>query len=859
MNLIRARLLAFHRDTRGAIAILVLLMIWCLVGIIGLVWNTIEESRQRAAVQTAADSAAHAAAAWMARTGNAINAQNMVICQDASAEAVWRGITPTNQALTARLDGEVALALQMKQQQGLVAQQRRIQAQIQQIANDNQLILDALANLRTGSGANFATPAEQITFFNQLRQADSARRWVMDTYMNGAAPPVLDPGAPPRPGPPGPNGEGLVRVVNNWQPTAGEDAILDYIINFIMTQEKPIQAAFQTRTAPAAAQPLDQIMAAHQASVYATQLAMVQELAAAVEAQRQQLADFYRCDITLATLRNSPGNAGPAAVMAPYVPASAILPVNGYVDSIRARYAAQAAAAGLPPSITIDGISPHTDQSNVTGQITDKAQIWHPGIIVNVPVSLSSLYPGLAASYNVSAAFPGGWGHLFAMPLERYFQQRVQADLQEHNQAYMVPLDQARSVTLAQAIRQMLGVPNNGNVNIADLPGTIPDDQAEPYIPPVVPPGQTAPPPPPPRYDPLFVLPRLTAPANASAAYRAQVDLYNTHGARLTGDVRSLRTMISSYAQYFQRFITPFAANAWQTSVNVGAAEVLLNLGQRRQFMVLSTYGLRPIPDWARPGMYDSAVANIENQVLTIAMLTVASSITRDLVASNPAGGGGGILDPAYLQTVLTGQYAGQGAQVADALIRPAAHQIAVEIASEWVSRPWAYEITPPSLPVPPSRGMIPYERKAEFSLLAAARQTDATAPRLILPAIFGGDTTPLVAYAQGEMFNWMEFNDTYGAQPYDQITRAPEIVYRISTANFNNFVGAPRGWRVASMGGWEWRARLSLSDALTPFTDPVRGINFDALQQNSEFRQYLLDSGISNFDSGAINELNLH
>ncbi len=858
LRAVQKRLLAFHRDTRGAIAILVVLTIWCLVALLGLVWNTIEESRQRTAVQTAADSAAHAAGVWMARTGNSINAQNMVICQDGSTESIWAAITPTDQALSSRFSNEIARATQMMQQQGLQNLQAQLQRQLAQIAADYQSTGDAISTLTAGNGANYASPTEQLTFTNQLRQANSVRNWVFNTYVNGVAPPVLDPAAPPRPGPPGPNGEGLAQVLTEWQPTANEKAILQYIINFIGSTEKPYQTAYERQTSYATTVDVHGNMAAHESQIYAAELAMVQAIPATIEAQRQQLSDFYHFDITLATLKNSPGNSGPSPVVAPYVPASTVPPVTGYTDSIRTEYAAQAAAAGLPPVITIDGVNPNSDLSNLTSSPADKAMIWHPDLLAAVPANLLAQYPTLKPSYTVSGGFPGGWGHTFAMPLEQYFLQRVNNDMQEIDRTFMTPLDQARSVTLANTIRQMLGVPNNGNINITDLPTTIPDDQREPVPP--LPPNQTQPappppPPPPPRYDPIFVLPRLTAPVNASAAYRTQVALYNTNGARFTADVRRLRTLIISYTEYFQYFVTPFAQQTWETNVNNQAALVLETLGHNGQFMVLSTYGLRPLPVWAKAGMFDSAEATIEDHVMTISMASLVQTIAGGLANANPGGPGGGILD----QTALFAAYSGQAAQVADAILRPAAHQIAVDIANEWVNRPWGYEITPPPVAVPPSLGVLPFERKLEFTVMAAARQTDASAPHLILPAIFGGDSTPLVAYSQGEMFNWMEFNATDGAQPYDQVNTVGEISYRVGNYTFNNFVGSPRGWRMASMGGWEWRSRLSLSDAMDPFTHPVTGVSYNMLQQNAELLQYFQDAGVTHGSSGALDELNLH
>jgi len=93
-SFLRVSILRFHQDTRGAVSVLVLLTIWSLVAILGLVWNTTEQSKRRTEIQTAADSAAHSAATWMARTVNAVDAQNMLICQDASTESIWRAIPP---------------------------------------------------------------------------------------------------------------------------------------------------------------------------------------------------------------------------------------------------------------------------------------------------------------------------------------------------------------------------------------------------------------------------------------------------------------------------------------------------------------------------------------------------------------------------------------------------------------------------------------------------------------------------------------------------------------------------------------------------------------------------------------------
>ncbi len=260
---LRKQLLRLHRDERGAISVLVLLTIWCLVALLAMIWNTTEEATHRQKVQTAADSAAQAAATWMGRSVNAIAAQNMVICQDASTETIWRAVTPTDRSILNRLNQEIALAQQMKTNGGTGNLQRQIRTQLAQIASEYQLTSDALAVLDAGTGANYANPKEQLTYQNAARQARSVMNWVTNTYVNGQAPANIPP-APARPGPPGPNGEGLAQIITRWQPTQVNDAILDDIISYIQTVEQPLLAQFEAHTQPATSQDVAGLMAGHE-------------------------------------------------------------------------------------------------------------------------------------------------------------------------------------------------------------------------------------------------------------------------------------------------------------------------------------------------------------------------------------------------------------------------------------------------------------------------------------------------------------------------------------------------------------------------------------------------------------------
>jgi hypothetical protein len=90
MRWLTRRLKMWHRNDRGSIAVLTLFVVWSFVAMVAVVWNTGEYAVRRNAVQTAADTSAHAAASWLARGTNLITATNMQIVEVASAEAIWQ-------------------------------------------------------------------------------------------------------------------------------------------------------------------------------------------------------------------------------------------------------------------------------------------------------------------------------------------------------------------------------------------------------------------------------------------------------------------------------------------------------------------------------------------------------------------------------------------------------------------------------------------------------------------------------------------------------------------------------------------------------------------------------------------------
>ncbi len=109
-NALRKTLLQLHHDDRGNIGVLLLMVMWALLGLMAMVWNTGDLASRRQNIQTAADSSAHAGALWPARTLNAMSASNMVITENASANSVYNAVPIVYANLKSRFDQEEARA-----------------------------------------------------------------------------------------------------------------------------------------------------------------------------------------------------------------------------------------------------------------------------------------------------------------------------------------------------------------------------------------------------------------------------------------------------------------------------------------------------------------------------------------------------------------------------------------------------------------------------------------------------------------------------------------------------------------------------------------------------------------------------
>jgi hypothetical protein len=846
----------FHENQHGAIGVLMLLTVWCLVAVIAMLWNTAEYSKRRQQVQNAADAAAHDSALWMSRTLNVVAGQNMAICRDASAEAIWRAAISTGgdpnltppYPKSGSLYNELARELRDAQNgrdpiRGLQAQ---LNSAVTRVELDYELTtIDLQAISPAATDDLFSNAQSKKDFLTKVRQANSALNWVEKTYVEGTASSV-----PSRPGPPGPNGEGLLQLVHNWHISVDkEQAIFNLIISFIDGSEMPVVQSFQDKILPATSQPLPGILQAHEAKLFAEQqnerdsapLAIDQQVHSSPvgrPASTNNVEDHYNAKITLATIKqqvdepmvtDTPAVAGGSTGSTPLglagsgtASAPVITPMEvdatagqGYVDTIRERYPEEAAAANLPITFDIDPISPHTIahtsmDADGNQQQWEDATIWHPN--VTIPWSLGT--------FTVQCNVPGGWGHIWLMPLERELDTRIANDQQDLRNDYMVTLDNLRWTStdtgdLAHQIWAMQNLPLTPQ--IASLPASLIDDTQNNSG----------------GYDSIQVLPSLQPPTHTTTDFTHLLTKYNADKGTYLSQVNQLRTLLLLYVSAYEEYYNPFAVNQWIGAVNTaldivrGANVDVPGLLQQGTYMTLATYKLRPIPGWAKDSMHSTIQQDISDYIMYM-------NIPR-LVGGNLS-----------FANVLAARAALQGP----------AYQVAGEIADEWVNRPWPYEIAPPGTHTPTDHntdtsplavpaGMTHDDRQHFFSILAVAVDNERVRP--LMANIFG-QAAPMIAYAQGEAFNWMNFNTGYGGnESFDNPSYTVNHLWAIS--DFKE-IGCPRGWRLSTTGGWNWQPRLAISDTLSEAAQP---------QLNSDVRALLEKAGLSTDDDDSLSEINLH
>ncbi|MGN6367688.1 MAG: Tad domain-containing protein [Phycisphaerae bacterium] len=703
-----------HHNDRGAISVLVLLSIWCLVATLGMLWNLSEISVRRAQVQTAADSAAHTSALWMSRTLNQITAQNMLIVQDASAEVIWRATTPTQNNIDARLQWELARL------DAILANQRQLRIQLPRFLNaiktQYALLQSSLQLIQadvTNGNLSFSDPKAKAAFLFKLRQATYAANWVQTVFV--------------------PQLQALVDQVMNEKIT---QQMLEQARDYIQ-QEQAILQQMQDHTAPGTSQDVPTLMANDEQAIYQAEQALAATLPSTVNnatldsaGGSTAISDIYHTDITLATMNNTTGAS--ADVSAPVIPAEQVESLDD-----------------------LDPINPNTGNMQIG---------YAPPPLTNP----------LGVNYNV----PGGWGHCWAFPVERDLSARVLKDMQGLQSNYLQPIDTLRR-QLALLWAKELGI----ILNVPALPPYISDDQPDPDT------GTI---------DQIPILPVLTPTGSTGSKTAIDFSYERTKGQYLN-DINRLISVLKNYAGLWTIFTQPYAVPQWWGQVTAAREFVLQELGTTKCFMVLQTYKLYPIPDWARPGLTDS----------------LTEAVSWEIFRRNSR------LWPL-------------GVQAAFAYINDPQQGYPVNaIVDQMMSRPWPYEKAPPDQPVPPSPGISKPDRINYFTILAAARSRDETTPRMLLPGIFG-QGKKLVAFAQAESFNWMEYNDYYGGY-------ATERFDEISTNTFRTLMACPRAWRLSTAGGWNWQPRLSISDGLN---------KLNGNGANPELAEFLSDVDLKNTDN---------
>lgn len=242
-----------------------------------------------------------------------------------------------------------------------------------------------------------------------------------------------------------------------------------------------------------------------------------------------------------------------------------------------------------------------------------------------------------------------------------------------------------------------------------------------------------------------------------------------------------------------------FAEATFRRYVSAHSASVLRALGNTPQH-VLATYGRYHVPAWARDGVRQDAYDHVYRDVYQRNYDRLWRRRYNELRR-------GGMSDTDARR---------EADRWARAIASEGAARIAEQAATIWIHRTWPYEIRPPELPVPPTRGLPVDQRQRYFTLISAARTTASTSPRPVLTRLMDALATPMVAAAQAETFNWMEYHGGYGAgDRYDR--RMP-----------------PRPWRVSTHGGWNWQPRLAYSDAL--------GL---AIEHSDALREYFESAGM--------------
>jgi hypothetical protein len=345
-------------------------------------------------------------------------------------------------------------------------------------------------------------------------------------------------------------------------------------------------------------------------------------------------------------------------------------------------------------------------------------------------------------------------------------------------------------------------------------------------------------------------------------AFNKTVDQFNKDASGYVSDVAGMYTdqpkkgisWLENVALQVQAEIdnatTAFAEATWRNAVETQRVKVLRAMGYDKGFMVLKPYALRPIPEWARGPIQQSAYDHVYNDVFnrSIGGFSSGYHVYTWNTWTRWTGILGAVHKDMIADLIAGGMPAGQAMAYANNNARAVANQIcaqgsaivATDVAYEWVNRPWPYEITPPETASDEnSAGWLKKDRPKYFTFLVGATSTDANKARFTLANVLGTPDTTIATFAQAEVFTWMEYNNSYGGG---------DRYNRVSDYGHNVWSGSPAPWRLSTQGGWAWQPRLAVSDQLAP-----------ALQNNPDFQSQFESAGVPGVDETALKALIMH
>jgi hypothetical protein len=818
--------LRVHRDEGGSFGILLLFVIWALVLLIALIWNTQELSSRRLHVQNSADSAALALSKWMSRVTNQESATNMVIAQNASAEILLRSVQPTADSIAQRLTNEERTL------------RRRMWGNTPSLGELNLPDFEFFEQtLGTGEWAgNNALGAQLVNVLKQIQTETQSAVQQMGSLLSpqqitNIQTRTLDPiplniqrieylehtwieGSAPTNGwqdPPEWNGQrGLRAILGGW--------IQDLRSRYQTTLDAiPMQWAiwqqFVDQTNPAmATDPAS--LAERRNEIHQYQLEFADTVAQAAQEQAEKLSKLYKTNITIANpFTGSAGSEGSGSLTGNTTGARVEAPVAGantvesmdHTDSIRIKYpdAAERRFGTTDPRIVVDPINVHVDF----------AALWHPGAQTQRN----------GHNYGMGG---GEWGAIACAPLARYINDRVSRD--ELDLANML----AQIDNIRQGIRGRVYPPSQYPSPIAQL-------QMQQGSATTTPPSQVS-------LQPQQ-LAQIPKPAGLPPELSAMVDninsmiqQYNQKAQQYVSAISQMNTangqLLTNLAQQTRDELNTttqnFAEQTWRDIVNRFRASVLKTMGELKEFMVLKPYKLDHIPDWAKQGMQQSAYQLVYNDLYNRHIDGMIQRVFNDLQNDFRAQG----MDAGQAAQQANAQAPG----IARSVTAELAARIATDVSQEWIERPWPYEITPPEKSGDEnSSGWLNVDRPKYFTLLAGATNTAAIRPDYSLQSMMGEGPRTLALFAQAEAFNWMEYNATYGkGDSYNQVTSYGHNVYG----------GSPTPWRLSTIGGWTWEGRLAVSDQLPP-----------ALELNPDFKAQFTEAGVPGIDAESLKSLIMH